>query len=52
MGAISRTIHPYPTSAEAVRQCAAQFWFSPHFKTDAKALAITRRGEAVAKRGA
>ena len=49
---LAGVMHPYPTAAESIRQCAAQFWFSPHFKTDAKALAITRRGEAVAKRGA
>ena len=49
---LAGVMHPYPTAAESIRQCAAQFWFSPHFKTDAKALAIQKRGEAVAARGA
>ena len=49
---LAGVMHPYPTAAESIRQCAAQFWFSPHFKTGAKALAIQKRGEAVAKRGA
>ena len=45
---LAGVMHPYPTAAESIRQCAAQFWFSPHFKTGAKALAIQKRGEAVA----
>lgn len=49
---LAGVMHPYPTTAEAVRQCAAQYWFSPAFKTPAAALAIRRRGEAVAARPA
>ena len=30
---LAGTIHPYPTSAEAVRQCAAQFWQRGGLKT-------------------
>ena len=30
---LAGTIHPYPTSAEAVRQCAAQYWQRGALKT-------------------
>ena len=30
---LAGTVHPYPTSQEAVRQCAAQFWQKGGLKT-------------------
>lgn len=48
---IAGVMHPYPTTAEAIRQCAAQFWFSPHFaaaKVPAKQKAVDDRIKAVA----
>jgi len=35
LSSLAGTIHPYPTSAEAVRQCAAQFWQRGGLKTPA-----------------
>ena len=32
---IAAVMHPYPTTAEAIRQCAAQYLFSSHHKTPA-----------------
>jgi len=40
MSKLAGCIHPYPTSAEAVRQCAAQFWQRGGLKTPANLRAI------------
>lgn len=40
LSALAGTIHPYPTSAEAVRQCAAQFWQRGGLKTPANLRVI------------
>ena len=50
---IAGVMHPYPTTAEAVRYCAALFWFSDHFATSkiaAKKAAVDARLADVAGR--
>jgi hypothetical protein len=42
-GGIAGVMHPYPTTAEAIRQCAAQFWQAGHLRTPAVNKALEMR---------